>query len=67
MTIPLTVSHQNKKMMLKLPTLKLNMDKDADLKWADAGHRGSLIGPKSRFLGHAGTYLTSNSIGSHSA
>lgn len=57
-----------RKMMLKLPTLKLNIDKDADLKWADAaGHRSSLIGLKSRFLGRPGTYLPSNSIGSHSA
>lgn len=68
MTIPLTVRQQNKDDDAKVPTLELDMDKDADLKWADAaGHRSSLIGPKSRFLGHAGTYLTSNSIGSHSA
>ncbi|EXA48290.1 hypothetical protein FOQG_05771 [Fusarium oxysporum f. sp. raphani 54005] len=43
-----------RKMMLKLPTLKLDIDKDAGLKWADAaGHRSSLIGLKSRFLGRA--------------
>lgn len=53
MTIPLTVRHQNEDDDAKLPTLELDMDKDADLEWADAaGHRSSLIGPIPRPRGY---------------